>query len=350
VEILNLGGAADNYSPASKSRKKLRVILGIGALAVVTGLGSTLAANISLNGGGNVEFGQGVATTAACDDSITLTPVSTFVNSPYAGDATFGVSAIQISDIDLTPEGWNVDTDAWHVDFNNIDGTWDAGSEREGQYYADSEWINTCEGKYLMLRAYTDNEAFAEYTVDDSINSPLFLNSVNSSGALRNAGVAFQIAHSGDSSWNEFDDVIYADENENYTYSSLDLIVNINVSADAYGYDSTVTIDLDSDNAIAPLDSRWVDKLTLESADTLPTSWNAEVLTVSYDTDGGSPISNTSTTVGGSVDDPGAPTQTGYSFIGWSASATDGGSMIGSWPYTHNETANFTLYAVWGAI
>ena len=90
MEILNLGGAEDSYSPAPKSRKKLRVILGIGALAAVTGLGSTLAANISLNGGGNVEFGQGVATTAACDDTITLTPVSTFVNSAYAGESTFG--------------------------------------------------------------------------------------------------------------------------------------------------------------------------------------------------------------------------------------------------------------------
>jgi len=102
VEILNLGRAPEQKP---KSRKKLRVLLGIGALAAVTGIGSTLAANISLNGGGNVEFGQGVATTAACDDSITLTPVSEFSNSEV--DAAFSMTAIQVSGIDLTPEGWD---------------------------------------------------------------------------------------------------------------------------------------------------------------------------------------------------------------------------------------------------
>ena len=84
MEILNLGGASDNNSSAPKTGKRLRVLLGIGALAAVTGIGSTLAANISLNGGnpvGAVEFGQGLVTTAACDDGITVTPVSAFDNA-----------------------------------------------------------------------------------------------------------------------------------------------------------------------------------------------------------------------------------------------------------------------------
>jgi hypothetical protein len=348
VEILNLGSSAEDNAPAPKARKKLRVILGIGALAAVTGLGSTLAANISLNGGGNVEFGQGVATTAACDDTITLTPVSTFVNSPYAGDATFGVSAIQISDIDLTPEGWDVDAGDWAEGFNDDGRTWDSGYEQyEGQYLnGDDEWTNTCENKVLMLRAYTDDSEFAEYTVDDSINSPLYLNSVNSSGALRNAGVAFRVFHDGYSEWNDYNDDIWVDESELYDEGAVDYDYDINNSANAYGYDSTFTIDLADDNAISPLDSRWVDKLTLESADTLPTSWSTGTITVTFDTDGGSPVASVSTTIGGSITEPVAPTKDGVIFDGWSASP--GGSRI-DWPYTHNETANFSLYVLWGA-
>ena len=104
MEILNLGGASDNNSSAPKTGKKLRVLLGIGALAAVTGIGSTLAANITLSGDNAVEFGQGVVTTAACDGTITVAPVSTFVNaSPSASPAArFDLGSIDFSGIDTT--------------------------------------------------------------------------------------------------------------------------------------------------------------------------------------------------------------------------------------------------------
>ena len=104
MEILNLGGAPDNNSSAPKAGKKLRVLLGIGALAAVTGIGSTLAANITLNNTGAVEFGQGLVTTAACDNTITVAPASTFVNaSPSASpSARFNLSTIVFSGIDET--------------------------------------------------------------------------------------------------------------------------------------------------------------------------------------------------------------------------------------------------------
>jgi hypothetical protein len=102
VEILNLGGASDDNSSAPKARKKLGVLLGIGALAAVTGLGSTLAANISLNSAtsGAVEFGQGVVTTAACDSTITVTPISAFDNS--VSPAVFNLASIGLTDIDVS--------------------------------------------------------------------------------------------------------------------------------------------------------------------------------------------------------------------------------------------------------
>jgi hypothetical protein len=108
VEILNLGGASDNNSSAPKAGKKLRVLFGIGALAAVTGIGSTLAANITLNTDDAVEFGQGVVTTAACDGDITIAPSSIFVNpspAPSGSPATtarFDLGTIALSDVDTS--------------------------------------------------------------------------------------------------------------------------------------------------------------------------------------------------------------------------------------------------------
>jgi len=89
----------ESPGPAPKGGKKsLQLVLGIGALTGAITLGSTFAANINLNGGGNVEFGQGVAQTTACDGNVVITPYSQFVNEENNG--SFKLSAISISDID----------------------------------------------------------------------------------------------------------------------------------------------------------------------------------------------------------------------------------------------------------
>jgi hypothetical protein len=49
-------------TPAKKSKVRRKLILA-GSAAGLVGIGSTLAANINLNSGENVEFGQGVART-----------------------------------------------------------------------------------------------------------------------------------------------------------------------------------------------------------------------------------------------------------------------------------------------
>jgi hypothetical protein len=116
MEILNLGGS---YEPSERpaKKKKLRVIIGIGLLAGVMGMGSTLAASITLNSGASVEFGQGVSYTTACDSNITITPLSTFVNASSGdGGANFALTSVKVGDID-----------------------------------------SGCAGKYLRLSAYTDS-------------------------------------------------------------------------------------------------------------------------------------------------------------------------------------------------
>jgi hypothetical protein len=90
----------DFRSPNSKRksiRNEIKVAIGIFALVGTATVGTTLASNISLNSGGNVEFGQGVAQTTACDSNVILTPTSTFVNSEGGGDFLF--TSVSVSDI-----------------------------------------------------------------------------------------------------------------------------------------------------------------------------------------------------------------------------------------------------------
>ena len=102
-----------NFSGRSKPNSGLKGKTLIGSLALVAILvvGSTLAANININSG-PVEFGQGVAQTTACDDAITITPVSDFINgasaspsaspSASASPGRFLLSRIDVSEIDST--------------------------------------------------------------------------------------------------------------------------------------------------------------------------------------------------------------------------------------------------------
>jgi uncharacterized repeat protein (TIGR02543 family) len=81
---------------------------------------------------------------------------------------------------------------------------------------------------------------------------------------------------------------------------------------------------------------------------TLYAQWTANTLAITYNSQSGSSISNGSTSTGGSIElSPGSPTRAGYTFNGWFAAST-GGSAI-TFPYTHAQTANFTLYAQWTA-
>ena len=68
-------------------------------------------------------------------------------------------------------------------------------------------------------------------------------------------------------------------------------------------------------------------------------------IAITYNSQSGSAVSNGSTNVGGTINAaPTAPTRTNFTFSGWSTSSA--GSII-TFPYTHGQTANFTLYAIW---
>jgi hypothetical protein len=142
MEILNLGGL--NESSAQSPKKKFKVLLGVGLLAAVMGMGSTLAASITLSSGSPVEFGQGVAATTACDSSLTVTPFSTYVNSEDSAKADFLFSSVTISNIDTSTT-------------NTTTGV-------------------GCGGRFLVLKAYTDTTtAGTNYATAGVLSGPLYL-------------------------------------------------------------------------------------------------------------------------------------------------------------------------------
>jgi hypothetical protein len=97
MEILKFENApAPRKAVAKKSN--LKSLAGLATVAAVAVLGSTLAANISLGSGAALEFGQGVQVTAACDNSVTLSPKVTFVNA--LNNPQFMFSTISFSDVD----------------------------------------------------------------------------------------------------------------------------------------------------------------------------------------------------------------------------------------------------------
>jgi hypothetical protein len=96
----------DPVEESSGNRRSFKGIISLILLIVVGGtyLQTTLAANINLNSGLVVEFGQGVAATTACSGgtSLIVTPISTFENASGAG--AFYFSSVKVSNI---PSGCN---------------------------------------------------------------------------------------------------------------------------------------------------------------------------------------------------------------------------------------------------
>ena len=98
MEILKFeGGAPRGRAKTSSNKKTIRVAVALGAVALVGVLSSTLAANITINSGANVEFGQGLSGAAACDASLTLTPISAFV-SQTGSTGYFTFDQLKVSD------------------------------------------------------------------------------------------------------------------------------------------------------------------------------------------------------------------------------------------------------------
>jgi uncharacterized repeat protein (TIGR02543 family) len=86
------------------------------------------------------------------------------------------------------------------------------------------------------------------------------------------------------------------------------------------------------------------ESVTLTAALPLYAKWTADSLTVTWNSKSGSAVSSTTVDTAANLSAPAAPTRAGFHLTGWSA--TDGGAVV-SFPYSHPNTASFTMYAVW---
>lgn len=97
--------------------------------------------------------------------------------------------------------------------------------------------------------------------------------------------------------------------------------------------------------SLTPSGSVLTSDLELQGNTTLYAQWSTNVLTVTYETYGGTSITSSSTAAGATLSAPVSPVKSGYNFVGWAP-------MMGfpvQFPYAHGQTSNFTLYATWTA-
>jgi hypothetical protein len=99
MQILRMEPENTSGKKSAAKKNNLKALMGVATIAGVAVLGSTLAANISLNDGAAVEFGQGVQVASACDNAITLTPKTIFING---STPSFMLSTISFSGVDAS--------------------------------------------------------------------------------------------------------------------------------------------------------------------------------------------------------------------------------------------------------
>ena len=92
MEILNFDSNGSNRSP----KKRARIATVIGGAFLLAAVGSTFAANITINTTDSLEYGQGVTQAAACNPSLRIIPTNKFVNA--AGGGAFYLETITVQD------------------------------------------------------------------------------------------------------------------------------------------------------------------------------------------------------------------------------------------------------------
>ena len=147
MEILKFSEPPKRSNRSGSARKNglmPMVTFGI-AVLVLGGMGTTLAGTITLNGSGNsVEFGQGVVTTAACDSSISVIPVSAFDTSTGQTFSGFYVNQVKVAGIGTSA----------------TDTTTALG------------WRTGCLGKTFKLTGYNADGGMVPFTVSNGSGAP----------------------------------------------------------------------------------------------------------------------------------------------------------------------------------
>ena len=152
----------DPIEDASARRRRTPTVLASILILLAGGLflKTTLAANISINTGVAVEFGQGSAATAACSGStvLTVTPTASFTNSS-GGSGSFYLTSITVSGIPTSCNGDDFNISAYNTTGNalplfNTSSTvapiWDNGGSFQGGHGFAGSTVSTAAGSFTI--------------------------------------------------------------------------------------------------------------------------------------------------------------------------------------------------------
>ena len=157
--------SASQPAAQRKRRKAPLILAGIGLIALVPVIGSTFAANIALNGGSDIEFGQGSQQTVTCDTSITVTPDATY----SAASDTWALS-VSVGGIDTTScDGKTFTVSTWGTD-NAVKDTWTFTTTGESDTFTNGSFTTEGSNYVATLSNSTLNAADLKTITVESSN------------------------------------------------------------------------------------------------------------------------------------------------------------------------------------
>jgi hypothetical protein len=156
--------------PSKKKRNKPLIFALIGAGALVASIGGVFATNsITINSGGTIEFGQGLASTSTCDAGLT-----TSINQAYNATTTqFDATEVVVSGI----KDFACDGKTLHVSLVDgsgsvcgVDGTDTSGTNQDSFLIADGGTTGTDDDltKTVTIQANCDASTILKVAITTS--------------------------------------------------------------------------------------------------------------------------------------------------------------------------------------
>ena len=103
---LNVHADSENSSVATKKKwnRGPKVILAVSLLLLIPVVGTSLASNVVVNGGGPITFGQGYSGAIACSTPVDIKPD---VQAFYDSTVTWSINSLTLSNINTTSTDGN---------------------------------------------------------------------------------------------------------------------------------------------------------------------------------------------------------------------------------------------------
>jgi len=136
-----------------------------------------------------------------------------------------------------------------------------------------------------------------------------------------------------------------------FTTNDFDKITTGNQTAElltapwSYTSEHSITVYIQQSGRVTLDQAGEEEEITCAQEEETTTPITPTNLTITFDTQGGSAVSAQSIAPTDPVQTPTTPVRSGYNFLGWYLNPTGGQAL--TFPYTHLQNSNFTLYAQW---